>query len=293
MRRFFRRDRQTMNDRTKRFKAEVEAKERKHKKTFMVFCILRALVVLCMVRQFINKNYEGFAMCILTLILLVLPSVLQVGLRVQLSQKMEIILLCFIYSAEILGEINRFYVIIPFWDTILHTINGFLAAGVGYSLIDMLNRDEKMTFKLSPAYVSIVAFCFSMTVGVLWEFFEFIMDQFFHLDMQKDTIVHIISSVALDPTDSNRPVMISGITRTVVNGRDLGINGYLDIGLIDTMEDLFVNFIGAVTFSLLGYSFAKSKGKKNKVVRDFMVSSEDESNVIPEKECVKEPDSQA
>jgi hypothetical protein len=267
--------RRAMNSRRNRFRTEVEAKEREHKKTFIVFCILRALVVLCMVRQFVNDDYEGFAMCILTLLLLVLPSALQVGLRVQLSQKMEIVLLCFIYSAEVLGEINRFYVIIPFWDTILHTLNGFLAAGVGYSLVDMLNRDEKMMFKLSPAYVSIVAFCFSMTVGVLWEFFEFGMDMLFHLDMQKDTIVHVIGSVTLDPANSNRPVIISGITETAVNGHDLGINGYLDIGLIDTMEDLFVNFIGALTFSILGYSFAKSKGRKNRVVKDFMLSNED------------------
>lgn len=267
----------TMNDKRRIFNSEVEAKKRVHKKSFAVYCVLRALVIFCMVRQFINKDYEGFVMCIFTLLLLVVPSIMQVKLKVQMSQTLEIIILCFIYSAEILGEINKFYVLIPGWDTILHTLNGFIAAGVGYSLVDMLNRDERMTFKLSPIYVSIVAFCFSMTVGVMWEFVEFGMDQAFGLDMQKDTIVHTISSVALDPSKSNRPVTISGITDTVVNGRDLGIDGYLDIGIVDTMKDLFVNFIGAVTFSLMGYGFAKSKGRKNKVVQDFMLSNDEDT----------------
>ena len=79
------------------------------------------------------------------------------------------------------------------WDTILHTLNGFLMAAIGFSLVDILNRNEKFSFKLSPVFMAIVAFCFSMTIGVIWEFFEFGMDQFFHLDMQKDTIVHSIS----------------------------------------------------------------------------------------------------
>ena len=99
-----------------------------------------------------------------------------------------------------------------------------------------------------------------MTIGVLWEFFEFSMDRLFHMDMQKDTIVHTISSVMLDPTNSNIPITIDGITSVAVNGQDLGFSGYLDIGLYDTMEDLFVNFIGATVFSVIGYFYLKRRG---------------------------------
>ncbi|MCI6760210.1 MAG: hypothetical protein MR590_05625, partial [Clostridiales bacterium] len=97
--------------------------------------------------------------------------------------------------------------------------------------------------------------------GVLWEFFEFSMDRLFHMDMQKDTIVHTISSVMLDPTNSNIPITIDGITSVAVNGQDLGFSGYLDIGLYDTMEDLFVNFIGATVFSVIGYFYLKRRGE--------------------------------
>lgn len=181
--------------------------------------------------------------------------------HIKLPDTLEVIILLFIFAAEILGEIHAFYLEFPFWDTMLHTLNGFLAAAIGFSMVDILNRTERFSFKLAPIYMSIVAFCFSMTIGVMWEFFEFFMDQFFMLDMQKDTVIHTISSVMLDPTNSNRPVMIADIAEVTVNGQPLGIDGYLDIGLIDTMKDLMVNFIGAVVFSTIGYFYIKYRGK--------------------------------
>ncbi|QEK18940.1 hypothetical protein LAJLEIBI_02964 [[Clostridium] hylemonae DSM 15053] len=119
------------------------------------------------------------------------------------------------------------------------------------------------SIRLSPVFVAIVAFCFSMTIGVIWEFFEFGMDQIFHFDMQKDTIVHTISSVMLDPAGGNHPEVIENITDAAVNGQSLGLGGYLDIGLIDTMKDLLVNFAGAVVFSVIGYFYVKNRGKGN------------------------------
>ena len=101
----------------------------------------------------------------------------------------------------------------------LHTLNGFLAAAVGLSMVILLNDNEKVVFDLSPFFLALLAFCFSMTIGVLWEFFEFFMDSFFGMDMQKDTVVHAIHSVTLDPTRTNQVVTISGITDTAVNGR--------------------------------------------------------------------------
>lgn len=127
--------------------------------------------------------------------------------------------------------------------------------------MDILNRHKKFSIQLSPAFVAIVAFCFSMTIGVIWEFFEFGMDQIFHFDMQKDTVVHAIYSVALDPSKTNQVVAIEGINDTVVNGTALGLGGYLDIGLLDTMEDLMVNFAGALVFSVIGYFYVKNRGK--------------------------------
>ncbi|MCH1983822.1 hypothetical protein MCG98_14720 [Ruminococcus sp. OA3] len=236
----------------------MEVKE--HKSSFIVYAVLRILVVLSMIRQFFNGNYENVFLCVLTLLLLIVPSFIQVKFRIELPTALEIIILLFIFAAEILGEIQEFYIIIPFWDTLLHTLNGFLAAAIGFSLVVLLNDNQKLVFTMSPIFIAVVAFCFSMTIGVIWEFFECAMDLFFHLDMQKDTVLHTISSVMLDPAGGNKPYVIKGIQSTVVNGQDLGLGGYLDIGLLDTMKDLFVNFIGAAVFSLIGFFYVKNRG---------------------------------
>ncbi len=96
------------------------------------------------------------------------------------------------------------------------------------------------------------------------------MDQLFGFDMQKDAIVHSISSVMLDPTHTNHAIRINDITQVTVNGQDLGLGGYLDIGLIDTMEDLVVNFIGAVVFSVFGCLYVKNRGKKDSIISRFV-----------------------
>ena len=191
--------REKRKNRMKALRQAVNMELKEHRSTFIVFSILRILVIVCMVRQIFLHNYESFFLSVLTLLLLYIPSWLQVKLRIEIPIGLEISILCFIFAAEILGEINAFYIVIPGWDTILHTLNGFLCAAVGFSLVLLLNDNEKLTFDLSPFFLALVAFCFSMTVGVMWEFFEFGVDRFLNFDMQKDTIVNMVSSVMLDP----------------------------------------------------------------------------------------------
>ncbi len=231
-----------------------------------LYQILRFLVIVVMVAQFFNGNFENVFLCILTLVLFLVPSFLERKIKIDLPDTLEVIILLFIFAAEILGEIEAYYISFPYWDTMLHTLNGFLCAAIGFSLLDILNRTERFSFSLSPLYLAIMAFCFSMTIGVLWEFFECLMDQFFLLDMQKDTVVTAISSVMLDPAGGNAPTIVKDITDVILVTGDgtehaLGLGGYLDIGILDTMKDLFVNFIGAVVFSFIGYFYVKSRGR--------------------------------
>ena len=236
------------------------------KATLAVYLVLRALVIFSLVRAFLRGHFESVFLCGLTLVLLVLPSILTRRLHIELPTTLEIIILLFIFAAEILGELNSFYVRVPHWDTVLHTLNGFLCAAVGFALVDMLTRSDRFSFKLSPVYLAIVAFCFSMTVGVLWEFFEYAGDTLLGLDMQKDTVIQAVRTVELDPTRLNRVVAVRDIADVIVVHGDgtqqsLGLGGYLDVGLNDTMKDLIVNFIGAVVFSVIGYFYVKEKGK--------------------------------
>ena len=248
-------------------KEAIKKEIREHRSSFFVYIFLRTLVLITMVLQIFNQNYENAFLCILTLFLMIIPSFIQVEFKIELPSTLEIIILLFIFSAEILGEIQSFYIKFPMWDTILHTLNGFLAAAIGFSLVDVMYKDTRIKFQLSPLFMAIVAFCFSMTIGVIWEFFEFAMDTFAGLDMQKDTIINHITSVTLDPTKTNVPITIDGIKEVIINGKALGVGGYIDIGLIDTMYDLFVNFIGAIVFSVFGYFYVVNRGKGNFVSR--------------------------
>lgn len=244
---------------------EARSTLRKKPRVALVYFLLRFLVILTIIAQFFNGNYENVFMGLLTLVLFVLPTIFERQLMIDLPDTLEVIILLFIFAAQILGEIQAFYTAVQGWDTALHTVNGFLCAAIGFSLVDMFNRHERFSLSLSPVFMAIVAFCFSMTIGVLWEFFECFMDVTFGFDMQKDFIVNSINSVTLDPANSNAVCSIPNISDVIVvsNGEQiaLGLGGYLDIGLLDTMKDLWVNFIGAAVFSVIGYFYVKHRGK--------------------------------
>ncbi len=255
------------------------------KATATVYFVLRFLVIVTMVLQFIEGNYENVFMCALTLVLFLIPIIIERKLNIKLPNTLEIIIFLFIFSAQILGEVQNFYGIFKYWDTILHTINGFLCAAIGFSMIDILNRSTKFHKMLTPVFVALVAFCFSMTVGVLWEFIEYGMDKTFNTDMQKDRILTTVSSTLLNKEGKNQEEVIKDIEKTIIygtyNGEESAItidDGFLDIGLNDTMKDLIVNFIGAVVFSILGLLYIKNRDEY-RFAEEFMPAVKTEEEI--------------
>ena len=116
---------------------------KEHKGTYKLYKILRFLVIVTAVLAFIRGSYESVALCILSLLLFLLPSIFEETLRVDIPGLFQGIIYLFIFAAEILGEVNHYYTAIPGWDTMLHTINGFLCAAIGFSLVYILNRNSK------------------------------------------------------------------------------------------------------------------------------------------------------
>ena len=255
-------------------------KVKEQRGVFILYSILRLLVVLIGIRSVLLHNYDVTATCLLVLALFFVPSILEETLKIRIPALFEGIIYCFIFAAEVLGELAHFYTQIPIWDTMLHTLNGFLFAAVGFSTVELLNRTNK-NVNLSPLYLTMVAFCFSMTIGVLWEFFECGADLFLGQDMQKDFIVDHFQSVTLDPNHSQEVIHVTDITGTVIqtaSGETFNIDGgYLDIGILDTMKDLLVNFIGAIVFCSFGFAFLKYGEKRkvaNKVVQGLALKPE-------------------
>ncbi len=246
---------------------------RQNKVAFVVYCVMRVIVIGVIIWCAVQHRWESVFVGVLALILFLLPPLVERTFHLTLPTTLEVLVFAFVFCAEILGEIECYYMRFAFWDTMLHTVNGFMFAAFGFCLVDIFNRNKRFRFELSPIFLSIVAFCFSMTIGILWEFFEFSGDALLATDMQKDFIIRQVSTVALDATNSNTPVVIRDIVSTQIqtaNGQVITIEGgYLDIGLIDTMKDLFVNFIGAIVFSVIGYFYVRHKGK-GKIANQFI-----------------------
>ncbi len=267
-----------MGEMNKKFKRIFNTQEiKEHKTKAVIYLLLRVIIAAVFVMSIVKGKYENSLTCFLTFILLMIPTFIENRLKIDLPNVMELIMICFVFAANILGEIGSFYELIPALDTILHTLNGFICAGVGFGLIDILNQNDKIKINLTPLFVCLFSFCFSMTVGTVWEFFEFAMDMLFGKDMQKDTVINGINSVLLSGNNTSEITSIKDISDTLVNGKSLGINGYLDIGLIDTMKDLLVNFAGAVVFNLFGFFYLKHRWKKAGFIENFIPRRIDES----------------
>lgn len=277
----------------------MDSKQKKHfddGKTAIVYIVMRVLVIAILIREATQGKWDGVVYCGLTLVLFMVPSLVERKLRIELPTVLETVVLLFIFASEILGELGAFYLKIPGWDLILHTTNGFLMAAIGFALIDVLNRSPRINMQLSTFFVAFVAFCFSMTIGVLWEFAEYSVDKFFGGDMQKDTVVSTIGSVTINPDGLNKPVWITDISETVIYGAVNGekaeiiVDGYLDIGLHDTMEDMFVNLIGALVFSIVGAIYLHGRGQgKGQMAGAFIprMLTEEEAEAREEQDAVR------
>ena len=236
-----------------------------------VYLILRLLVILITLHNIYLKQWSNVFLSILTLLLLVLPALISRRAQIELPTTLQVVVLIFIFAAEILGSLSNFYGRFSHWDTMLHGLTGFIATGIGFATIDILNKKEDFMFSIAPKFVAVVGICFSMTVGVVWEFGEYFMDNNFGQDGQKDTVVQTIRSVRLTKPYGSQMDVIDNIIETQIvyvneqGQREVFIveDGYLDIGLHDTMKDLIVNMGGSIIFSVFGWLYLENRNKYN------------------------------
>lgn len=167
--------------------------------------------------------------CVLGLAVMLLPTVIERRWKLGIANAIHIVYYVFLYCAVFLGEVFEFYYLVPHWDTILHFFSGAMLGALGFILVDLLNRNEKVRVNLSPLFVAVFAFCFALAAGAVWEIYEFAGDSLFGLNMQKCLTEHGEALV-----------------------------GYA--ALRDTMKDIVVDAAAALLISVLGYfSIAKQR----------------------------------
>lgn len=166
--------------------------------------------------------------CLLGIIVLHVPGFLSRRFKFDVPNMMYILYILFLYCAIFLGEVRNFYHVIPHWDTILHGFSSVMTGLFGFMVVSILNESKKATIHLSPLFVALFAFCFSMTIGTLWEVYEFLFDGMLGMNMQKFLLED----------------------GTALIGRD---------ALADTMEDILVDGAGALIASVCGYFSLKHR----------------------------------
>jgi len=212
--------------------------------------LLYILVLLCLIGSVFSSDLASVGFCVLTLLSFSAEVICEYRFKIYFSPFIRLLIQFFIFSALILGEMCFLYGRVKIWDVILHFTSGFILGAVGVSLFVRLNKKTIEETGLSPAFLVIAVIGFSVFVGVIWEFFEFLCDNSFQTDMQKDSFIDSIYSITLDSRGKNHTAKINGIDSFSVKGR-IYEGGYLDIGLIDTMKDMAVNFAGAIVFGII------------------------------------------
>ncbi len=187
-----------------------------------------------------NLNY-----CILTVLFVSLPPLVGMLLRFRISTPIYVFFI-FYAAAPLMGSVYKLYYITSWWDDLLHTAAGVVFAMFGIFLVTFFNKGKKPQLLVCLVF----AFCFSLTVSALWEMFEFWTDVLLDTDMQRDTIIDAIHSHDLAQMAGDVE-SIEGIGEVIINGKPLGLGGYLDIGLIDTMKDMMVEAIGAIIYVVI------------------------------------------
>ena len=232
-----------------------------NKAAFAVFVCLWLSTLAVLVSGVLDGRWDRVFTGALCLTLFLIPPVIERSFSLQFPAALEISAYLFVFCAGVFGEIGDFYLRFPAFDSILHAANGFLFAGFGFCLFSLFEKKCAVRALPSPAYQSFTAFCFSGTVGVFWEIFEFCADRFLYTDMQKDTLLTSIRSVLIAGQDGGM-LRVENITQVEIgtaDGASYTLPAYLDVGLFDTVKDLAVNLWGALAFCLIGYLYLKRR----------------------------------
>lgn len=164
----------------------------------MVFIILRLSLIIAAFIALMNKNWMSFGMAILIFILLLMPSVAERRFKIDIPSKFEIVLILFIYAGTFLGDTIQLYERLPWWDTMLHGLSGFVLGNIGFLIGNYLNNSSKNRIDPSSCFVAFFSFCFAVAAGAIWEIYEFSIDHFLGFTMQGESLGDTMSDLILD-----------------------------------------------------------------------------------------------
>ena len=257
----------------------------------LIYIIVTLLTILSIMREVNNGDIKNIILCVVSIFLYYIPYIVNKLLKDMFPIIIRITFVLFIFSTIVLGEVNDFYELVPIWDDVLHIVQGIFVASIGFSLMYMLfkkkdesnDRDKdknkvikKNRIKFEKVLIILFSFCLSISVGVVWEVGEYVTDYNMKVDMQKDKYINEFNSILLNSKKDNEVMVIDKIGYTTIydksGKRIVTFNGYLDVGLHDTMDDLIDTMVGALLFGFIGYLYLSNKNRY-KVVERILIKN--------------------
>ena len=271
-----------MNRKEKASRLEIRDAKRKYALNLTTYILTRGIFVLAGLLSVLQKDYLTAFLCALALIVFMLPPIIDRKFNIKLPGGLEISAVIFTFMCVLGGEFGHLYAQYPFWDKILHTFSGFLISAIGLALIEFLNKSKRNMLRLSPIFIALFAFGFSMSVAVLWEVFEFAVDGISGTtDMQADYYLTSFASKKVGGERFPTPIVVDGIESVVItfsDGREaLVLPGYIDIGIADTMYDFIVAAIGSFIFCTLEFIALTKRNKHAQRISESFVPRKKES----------------
>ena len=164
----------------------------------LIYILFRISIFVAGVIAIFKSDWTNFALAVVTMLLTFLPAFAKREFNIYYPGEFEILILAFIYASMYLGEIRSFYYRFWWWDVMLHTLSGMIIGAIGFSLVYILNGSERIALQLSPVFVAVFSFSFALSIGALWEIYEYFMDSAFGLNMQKSGLVDTMWDLIVD-----------------------------------------------------------------------------------------------
>jgi hypothetical protein len=182
--------------------------------------ILLLIMGVNLILNLIFQNWFSLFLITFIMIILMLPILFRKQHAVDIPAEFHLISVIFAVASLYLGEVQMFYIRFWWWDLLLHSSAGFLLGVVGFLLAYLLNESRRIELSLTSGFIAFFAFTFAVSIGTIWEMFEFGMDEIVQTRMQKPMLGD-------------------------------------DSGLTDTMFDVILNMMGATAISVMGYLYMK------------------------------------
>jgi len=162
----------------------------------IVAAVLQIGILLVTAGAFVNGQWLGAFSGVVVLLLTFAPALIERQLREPLPVEFTLITCVFLFASYALGEARDFYDRFWWWDLALHGLSALIIGLIGFLSIYVFYMTHRV--RVAPMYVSIITFSLAVSVGTLWEIFEFLMDRYVGLDMQKSGLIDTMTDLIIN-----------------------------------------------------------------------------------------------